>query len=178
MTPKEMAEKRLNLQHEARSLMDKAKAEKRDLTAAEDEKVDRIFTEIDELRTKIDAAEKSESRTPSSTARSGGPSSRPAAAPPPTDPNAAPPTAGGKRWRTTRPTSTAARTTATCAAALARLNADEMRGPPRPGRTPRPSGRQRRRRRLPRRPAADGRDLIKFKDNLVFMRGLATKSTP
>jgi hypothetical protein len=119
MTPKEMAEKRLNLQHEARSLMDKAKAEKREMTAVEDEQFDRIFAEIDELRTKIDAAEKSESRTPSSTARSGGRSSRPAAAPPRPTRTPRPRRPAASASRSTRPTSTAARTTATCAAAPA-----------------------------------------------------------
>src|SRR4051812_6580737 len=97
MTPKEMAEQRLKLQGEARSLVDAAKSEKRDMTALEEERFDKIFAEVDDLRVKIDAADKSESRTKrlddekrwadQSAGR------RTSAA----DPNAAAPNAGGKR---------------------------------------------------------------------------------
>ncbi|HEX9344232.1 MAG TPA: phage major capsid protein [Actinomycetota bacterium] len=63
MTPKEMAEKRIALTREAQGLIDKAANEKRSLAAAEDERIDKIFAEVDGLRTQIDAAEKSETRT-------------------------------------------------------------------------------------------------------------------
>jgi predicted phage gp36 major capsid-like protein len=77
--------------------MDAAKAEKRDLTAAEDEKFDRIFAEIDELRTKIDAAEKSESRNAKLDGEKRWAEQSAGRRTAATDPNAAPPTAGGKR---------------------------------------------------------------------------------
>src|SRR5262245_11356247 len=60
---KELAENRIKLSGEARSLVETAKKENRDMTAEENEKFDKIFSQVDELRTQIDAAEASEKRT-------------------------------------------------------------------------------------------------------------------
>jgi HK97 family phage major capsid protein len=66
MTAKEMAEKRIALSKEAQAIIDNAKndkGEKRSLTAAEEERFDKIFVEVDELRAKIDQLDASEKRT-------------------------------------------------------------------------------------------------------------------
>ncbi len=54
---KELREKRANLANQARELLDKASAEKRDLTAEESTQFDKIHTDIDELKRQIDRTE-------------------------------------------------------------------------------------------------------------------------
>lgn len=175
MTPKEMAEKRLNLQTEARALMDKAKSEKRDMTAVEDENVDKIFGEIDTLKEQIDKAEKSEKRSlrlddekrwaEQSAGRKSASS----------DPNTPPPPgAGGKRtaWNETDEYRSAY--DRFLRSGTQRLNSDEVRQLAWADET----------RALQADVDISGgflvapqqmiQSLIKFKDNLVFMRALAT----
>lgn len=175
MTPKEMAEKRLNLQTEARALMDKAKSEKRDMTAVEEENVDKTFAEIDTLKEQIDKAEKSEKRSlrlddekrwaEQSAGRKSASS----------DPNTPPPAgAGGKRtaWNETDEYRSAY--DRFLRSGTQRLNSDEVRQLAWADET----------RALQADVDISGgflvapqqmiQSLIKFKDNLVFMRALAT----
>jgi HK97 family phage major capsid protein len=177
MTPKELAEKRLNLQHEARSLMDAAKTEKRDLTAVEEEKVDRIFTEIDELRTKIDAAEKSESRNAKLDGEKRWAEQSAGRRTAAVDPNAAPPSAGGKRvaWTETDEYRAAYdRYLRSGARSLSAEQAQILEGPAEIRALQADSDVGGGFITAPQQMAST---LIKFKDNLVFMRGLATINT-
>lgn len=63
MNVKELSEKRAKLSREAQGLVDKARVEKRDMNGEENLRFDAIFTEVDELRSQMDVAEKSERRT-------------------------------------------------------------------------------------------------------------------
>src|SRR5712691_7932400 len=63
MTIKELSEKRVKLVADARAVLDKAKTEKRDMTAEENKQYDDIFKDVDGLRDKIDAANEGEKRS-------------------------------------------------------------------------------------------------------------------
>lgn len=58
MNVKEMREKRLNLIHEARAILDAAEKENRNLTADEEQKYDRIMEDVDKLGKDIERAER------------------------------------------------------------------------------------------------------------------------
>jgi HK97 family phage major capsid protein len=62
LNPQELRIKRAKLASDARAILDKAKAEKRSLSAEENQQYDAIFTEIDSLKDRIDAIEADERR--------------------------------------------------------------------------------------------------------------------
>lgn len=59
---KELIDKRVKLVKDARTILDKAKSEKRELSAEENGRYETIFKDVDELRTQIDAANTAENR--------------------------------------------------------------------------------------------------------------------
>lgn len=60
MTSKELREKRATLANQARAILDKAEAEKRDLSAEEQAEFDRIHADIDRMKADIDRMERQE----------------------------------------------------------------------------------------------------------------------
>jgi HK97 family phage major capsid protein len=178
MTLKEMAEKRIALTREAQGIIDAAKSdkgEKRDLNAQEEERVDKIFSEVDELRTKIDAAEKTEQRTKRFDDEKRWAEQSAGRKTTPTEPEQRQTTGARVAWNATDDYRSAYNRYLRGGPRV--LNNDEMRLLQGPDDV----------RALQADSDTTGgflvapqqmvNELIKFKDNLVFMRGLATKYT-
>jgi len=62
MTSKELREKRANLVHQMRELLDRAEEEKRELTTDEQQQWDKMDADVDDLKRQIDRVEKLEAR--------------------------------------------------------------------------------------------------------------------
>ncbi|MGH7243603.1 MAG: phage major capsid protein [Phycisphaerales bacterium] len=60
MKVQELRDQRVALTKQAQGILDKASAEKRELTTAEDEQLDKIWGEVDDKKKEIDTAEKAE----------------------------------------------------------------------------------------------------------------------
>jgi HK97 family phage major capsid protein len=175
MTIKEMAEKRIALSGEARSLVDKAKAENREMNAAENERFDKIFGEVDELRAKIDAHEAGEKRTQQLDDEKRWADQSAGRRTTPTEPVA--PQAPTKRvaWNATEEYRSAFDRLLRGGSRI--LNADEQRIMQGPEELRALQADVDTQAGFLIAPQQMVNELIKFKDNLVFMRQLATKYT-